>query len=303
MQRKRDDAIFNSGGHMADKIEAKAPVVSTTLTPLRGSTRRKPLYVPVKNEKGNLLWINKSQLYIDTQYQRPLTPKLVGRIMANWSWVSCGTLLVSKRPSSGKFFILDGQHRWEAACQLPLIRDLPCLLFELDTVQDEAIGFLASNTERKIPTLANQFKALLTTGDSAAKALYELANEAERDVGAPSDGDHVSCVSDCMYLIREDESIFRRIFPIAADLCRGHAMTGRLLKGLHYLERHMPGGVSLQDTYWHRRILRIGYEEIQFQIKQAALYHNRGDAHTCADGILRAINRHLRQPLEMTNPT
>jgi hypothetical protein len=244
--------------------------------------------------------IHKSKLHIDSRYQRNINERLVTRIMANWSWVSCGVISVSQRPGANSYFIIDGQHRWKAATVLSNITDLPCLIFALDTVKDEATGFLATNTERRIPTLRDQFKALLITGDPAAKALDAIAAQYDRRVSAPSSPSTISCVSDCMRLLRENKAAFERVFPVIADLCEGHAITGRLLRGMCYIERHMPPKESLSDDRWHSRITHVGEANITLSIKQAAMFENRGDDQTCALGILKAINRNLRLPLILT---
>lgn len=275
-----------------------AQPAQTVLTPTPGpGTRRRPLYVPVKNSPGRLAMIHKNNLHIDPQYQRNINDRLVGRIMANWSWVSCGTLLVSKRPNATRYFVMDGQHRWKAAVPLDLVQELPCLIFDLDSVRDEAIGFLASNTERRIPTLRDQFKALLITGDPAAKSLQSLADKYSRKISAPSGPLTISCVSDCMRLLRENRAAFERIFPIAAELCRGAPITGRLLRGMCYIERHLPPHESLTADTWHRRLVKVGNDAIQVSIKQIAMFENKGDDRTCGNGILRAINKGLRIPL------
>lgn len=278
------------------KPNTTAVLPDSVLTLIPGS-RRKPIYLPIKNEPGQLLLINKSNLYIDPIYQRRINDRLVTRIMANWSWVSCGTLLVSQRPGLKKHFVIDGQHRWKAATVLPEVRDMPCLVFKLDTLRDEAAGFLAANTERRIPTLRDQFKALLVTDDPAARTLSELAGKYSRRISAPSSADTISCVSDCMKLLRENRAAFERVFPIVAELCRGNAITGRVLRGINYVERHMPPKQSITDPYWHNRIIKIGLSSIELAIKQAAMYENKGDDRTCGSGILRVINKGLRNPL------
>jgi hypothetical protein len=277
---------------------------ATVLTPLpdgyRSHTglRNRPAYVPVKNTPGKLLMIHKSRLGIDPLYQRKINDRLVGRIMGNWSWVSCGTLEVSQRPGDHeRYFVIDGQHRWKASTYLPQVEELPCLCFELDTRKDEAIGFLATNTERRLPTLSDQFKALLVTEDQAAVRLYELADKYSRTISAPSSATTVSCVSDCMRLMRENAAAFSRIFPLACQLSTGRPLIGRILRGLHYVETHMPRGKGLQDERWRKRVLHIGYDAVVMAIKRACLYENGGHDRICAIGVVNAVNHGLRGTL------
>lgn len=281
-------------------LEAKAPQAVPPVLLRSPGGRKKPIYVPVKNVPGILMTIDKSRLYIDPQYQRRINDYLVARITANWSWVSCGTLLVSQRPNNGQYFVIDGQHRWKAATNLAHVRALPCLLFELDTIKDEAIGFLASNTERRFPTLRDQFKALLIAEDPTAHALAVLCNQYSRTISAPSSATTVSCVSDCMRLLGENTAAFQRIFPLAAEICAGYPIPGRMFRALHYLESHMPRRESLANDFWRRRLAKIGYVELYASIRQATIYEGNGHGRTCATGVLRVLNKGLRTPLEMT---
>ena len=274
---------------------------TTVLTPLPDGFRthsRRQAFVPVKNSPGELLMIHKSRLGIDPLYQRKINDRLVGRIMANWSWVSCGTLEVSQRPDiPNRYFLIDGQHRWKASTYLSEVHELPCLCFELDTIKDEAIGFLATNTERRLPTLSDQFKALLITEDKAAMMLCELAESYSRTIGAPSSGTTVSCVSDCMRLLRENAAAFARIFPLACQLSAGRPLIGRILRGLHYVETHMPRGEGMQDERWRKRLMHVGYDAVVMAIKRVCLYENGGHDRICAMGIISAINHGLRGSL------
>lgn len=207
---------------------------------------------------------------------------------------------MSQRPGEERFFVIDGQHRWRAAGYLSQVRQLPCLAFELDTIKDEAIGFLASNTERRFPTLRDQFKALLIAEDPTAHTLASLCARYSREIKAPSGATTISCVSDCMRLIGENANAFQRVFPIATELCSGYPISGRMFRALHYLETHMPRRESLANDFWRRRLMRIGYIEIATSIRQATLYENNSQGRTCATGILRVLNKGLRTPLEMT---
>jgi len=291
--------------------QVKEPVVGGTsasvLSPLRtvlspvvaGGTRRRPLYVPIKNAPGVLLMIPKDELYIDAVYQRKPNDRLIGRIAANWSWVACGCLHVAQRSIKGRFFVFDGQHRFEAAKMIDEITELPCIVFELENVRDEALGFLAVNTERRIPNMADQFKALIMSGDQSAMILRDAALRWGRTIGAPSDATHISCVSDCLRQIRYNDGSFNRMFPVLSELCEGNAMTGRLIRGMCFLERYMPKGQSLADERWRRRIVHIGYLEITRSIRETSSFEGQGTDKVCAEGILRAINKNLREKLVM----
>jgi hypothetical protein len=237
--------------------------------------------------------LSKSRLGIDEQYQRKVNDRLIARIVSNWSWVACGVISVSTRDNGKTWFIVDGQHRWRAAKFIGNIDELPCLCFALDTVRDEAIGFLAANAERRLPSLADQFKALLLTGDPNAVAMDKMATAYSRQIKAPASPTTVSCVSDFMRCLQANRAAMERVFPIMAEMCRGRIMPGRLFRAMHGLERRITSG-SLSDERWRKRVVSVGLDEVLDSVRAITLIeHNAGDR-ACAQGLLRAINKSLR---------
>lgn len=276
----------------------------TVLTPTITGGKLKPIFVPLKNEPGVQCRIEKAQLHIDPAYQRKLNEKQVARYVANWSWVSCGVLKVSRRLGSELYFVVDGQHRYRAASHLPRITELPCIVFELDTVKDEAIAFLAANVERRMPTINDQFKALIMAGDPIAEAMFKLADTYSRQItidAAP--GARIVCVRTFANLMRQNRAALERVFPVLCELARGQSITAKLMTAFHHLERCMPRGESLSDERWHRRIVsdRVGYTAVIEQIRQMSRVDPHGHSRAYATGLLRAINHGLRQPLMISN--
>lgn len=285
-------------------VEARSgSTTATVLTPTITGGKLRAVFVPLKNEPGVMMRIDKNLLHIDPQYQRKINEKQVARYVANWNWVSCGVLEVSQRPNAGNYFVIDGQHRHKAAMYLSAVTDLPCIKFELDTVKDEAIAFLAANVERRMPTIDDQFKALLMAGDPIAKAMFELADSHSRVIGNAHDGTHVQCLSTFANLMRQNRAALERIFPVIAELARGQPMPAKLLRAFHWLERCMPRGESLADDRWRSRIVseRVGYTAIMEQIRQLSRIDPHGQSRAYATGLLRAINHGLRQPLHIIN--
>ena len=277
-------------------LEAKGSTsAATVLTPT--PTGQRQTFVPLKNEPGRQTTIAKSQLYIDSQYQRKINERQVSRMVGNWNWVSCGVLEVTKRPGNTLYFVIDGQHRLRAASYLAKVKELPCIVFELDTIKDEAISFLAANTERRMPTISDQFKALLIAEDPIATKMVNMAEGYSRHIGIPADAYHVCCVSAFAQMVRINAAAMERVFPVLADLAAGHPMPARLMWAFHYLERCMPKGESLADERWARRIQKIGYLEVTEEIRRYSMLDAKGGARTYATALLRTINKGLRQPL------
>jgi hypothetical protein len=275
-------------------LEARSSTVLIPSGPNKTGTNKGRNWVPLKNDPGTFQWIPKSRLAIDDKYQRKVNERLIGRIVANWSWVACGVIEVSTRDGGASWFIVDGQHRWEAAKHLSAVRELPCLCFELDTLRDEAVGFLAANSERRLPSLADQFKALLVTGDPNALAAHKLAGQFSREIKAPAGPTTISCVSDFMRCLQANRAAMERVFPIMAELCRGRVMPGRLFRAMHGLERRLTYGASLADPRWKKRVVDIGLDEVLDSIRAITLIEHNAGNRACAQGLLRIINKQLR---------
>ncbi len=298
---------FHIGHHVFRKTHAQPkkeqlamistkPTVKTPANISRGypDTHKEPRhFVPLKNTPGELVKINKMELHVDPKYQRPVNQRAVIRIANNWSWLACGVLTISFRKNAS-YFIVDGQHRWEAAKLLKEVKELPCLAFELDSVKDEAIGFLANNAERRVPDRLSQHNALLLADDPIAKVADELAREGGRRIGKPSDKTHLACLGTLVGCIRVDEQAIRKVWPIITQLARDRPLAGHLIHGIWGLERRMPKGFSLTDRKWHDRLVAIGEQELLRSMRTTTLLEGKVGENILAQGIARALNKGLK---------
>lgn len=91
---------------------------------------------------GEFRQIPKFSLLFDQSYQRDLIKERVLKIQREFSWFSFGVLTVVQREDD-YYYVVDGQHRLKATHDLKLIRTVPCLVFRLTSVQQEAMAFLA----------------------------------------------------------------------------------------------------------------------------------------------------------------
>jgi hypothetical protein len=259
------------------------------------------VFIPVKNVPGELRQIDKHLLTVDLSYQRRLDRPRVAAIAANWSWVSCGAIIVAQHERDGRtsFTIVDGQHRWEAAILSDDISDLPCLVFPLDELKDEAIGFLASNVSRKLPSLADQFKALIIAGNQEATLADQLARRAGRHIAAGTGPYTISCAAELLRLIQQDRSAVEGAWPALSRLCAGYAMPARILRGVVNLQRRMTRNDNFRNPYWADRLVKIGYDAVFDEIKRLGLVERNYGERTCSEGVQRALNKGLRDKLQI----
>lgn len=198
----------------------------------------------------------KGQLRIDDRYQRNLRPQNAREIAAEWSWVACGALKVSLRPD-GEWYVFDGQHRLAAAMLRSDIVTLPCIIYEHESVQDEARGFLTGNTQRPMLS-SHRFKAQVVAGDAHATVVQDIVQKAGWVVGngVKPGGNRVSAIGELTSCVRENEQVLRRIFPVMANYVQnaGGVMNVRFIRACFYVECALKAsGTDESLALYHRR--------------------------------------------------
>ena len=260
----------------------------------------------VINRPGVFLMIPVKDLKVDSEYQRGITGNRVDRIKENWSWVAAGVITVALRgPGAGDYFVIDGQHR-VAAAERAGISELPCLVFESVSHIDEAQGFLDANTSRKAMSVVDRYRALLVVRDPVAlqvQALLAVANRVAALGGGANakkeDARRILCLDYMMSAVSVDEETLEKIWPLVNDICDGRLITKRILQGLFYTERFLVN-TSLLERHWRRRLLQVGYDGISKSIDETCAFEGKTGSAVCAAGVLRAVNRGLRNKLTMT---
>ena len=250
----------------------------------------------IEDTPGQLTWLNKSELLIDHSYQRAAKPGRVLKIAQSWSWLACGVIIVAKRFADKKWhhFVVDGQHRVLAALKRSDIDTLPCLVFHTRSAVEEAAGFYDANTNRRMPTSIEKWRAMLLAGDEHAMVVDDLITSIGRSVASVSGPTGVRCLSSMLRAANADEACLRRVWPVVAAVCKGQALHERLLEGLFYIEQHLPEGQSLADRRWQERVIRAGFEGLLAAANRAAGFYSKGGPKIYATGMLEALNKGCR---------
>jgi len=120
-------------------------------------------------------WLPFDQLKIDRSYQRRLQPRRSSSMAHNWNTDKENALVVNRRVN-GTYFIVDGQHTYEA---LSAIENHPprvyCKVFTGLTLEEEAQLFHDLDNERENLTPGASFKALVVAKDPAALEITRVA--------------------------------------------------------------------------------------------------------------------------------
>ncbi|WP_428924973.1 ParB N-terminal domain-containing protein [Marinibacterium sp. SX1] len=125
-----------------------------------------------------LRWIPVSRLILDDTYQRPLLVsnwRQITKIGSNFSWQRFGACQVAPA-GSGKFAIIDGQHRAHAAA-LCGIREVPCMVVPM-TLSEQAAAFSAINGTVMNITLFQVYRAAFAAREAWAVDAHEAVSAA-----------------------------------------------------------------------------------------------------------------------------
>ncbi|MFZ5745257.1 MAG: DUF6551 family protein [Pseudomonadota bacterium] len=128
-----------------------------------------------------LQYLLPAQLQIDGEYQRSpgdgASQTLIRKIAQHWNWDLCQPLVVARREDGG-LFVIDGQHRLAAARLRGDIAQLPAVVVQYSSREDEAASFVHLNQQRKPLSVLDLFRAALTSGDEAALAIMAALTDA-----------------------------------------------------------------------------------------------------------------------------
>lgn len=110
-----------------------------------------------------IVMLSPDNLLIDNRYQRPVNPALVSRIARHYSEALFSPLLVAQRGSS-KYYVVDGQHRLEAAKELGL-QEIPCFIYQNMSPSEEASLFVNQQVATCRLTPRDTYKANIFIGN------------------------------------------------------------------------------------------------------------------------------------------
>ena len=112
-----------------------------------------------------------ADIRVDPNVQRELNVGRANAWAADFKPYALGVLAVSARPDG--FYVVDGQHRREAAKITGYPEELECNVYEGLDLADEAELFIRLNTNGK-PTGLDMFKIRLVRGDHNAQACMDV---------------------------------------------------------------------------------------------------------------------------------
>ena len=253
----------------------------------------------VSGRPGEFKMLSKHDLRINDEYQRTANNTKILNLAKDWSWVGCGAIVVARR--SGAYWVIDGQHRVLAAMRRSDIFEMPCLVFDVFSVTEEAQGFLDLNTNRKPVSTLAKHKALVTAGNEIALFVqHELDRIGLRPALDTKTPGTIQCLGWCMKRAAADKGAFTRVLEITTEISNADAVPvrERLLDGLTYIHHNVENG--LFDTRLVQRIRAKGAVCLFHAANKASAFYGKGGEKVWAEGILQEINKGLLKRFEFS---
>lgn len=143
-------------------------------------------FAAIKGTEPEVEWLPCEALSVDHDYQRMIegrkSQRLIADIAENWDWQLCGPLIVSRRGSDGVadigYFIIDGQHRHAAAELRADVPKLPCIVYDFDSIEYEALCFVKINSARQPISKIDQFHARIAAKEELAIKIKKAVTDA-----------------------------------------------------------------------------------------------------------------------------
>lgn len=246
----------------------------------------------LKDAPGEFRMIDKGDLFIAPEYQRDAKSIVVMDIAREWSWISCGCLIVCLR--DGKYWVIDGQHRKLGADKRSDIKKLPCLVYQGGTIQNEAQAFKDSNLRRSRPNALAMYRASVTAKDEIALFISGVLESAGLRVSVSGSPKSVACIGTLLKLAKQSREKFTRMWPLFTHMHQDTEMFGDVLQGLWQAENMIGqnGKTLLQDPNFSK-LIRIGGRACLGEIKRLSIERGKGGQAVFRDAILSVLRKKI----------
>ena len=246
-------------------------------------------------QRGRLVWLHKDQLNVDHTYQRKnISQTRVNEIASNWSWAALLVIGVCQR-ADGTYWVYDGQHRVLAAKKRDDIFDLPCIVFNVGAVSDEADAFVRGNTVRGAMRRLDKYKAQIVAGDKTALAVQDLVESCDYRIGAGTGEGVVACVESIDRAVRTDYKVAQEAFLMCATICNRHTFSSKMFTSMFYLEQHLQkNGLSINIPNIRDKLQSTDVNGLMGAIEESERYHKKNGARIGAQGLVQFINKGRR---------
>ncbi len=242
---------------------------------------------------GEMLMVNKMMLNLDGAYQRDKRSEdAVRKIAREWDWTLFGVLKVARR-ADDSLWVFDGGHRLRASFYRSDIHELPCIIFHLAELSDEARAFIAGAKLSHSISSFDTFHAATVAQEPGAVAAAALLQEFDITVkkSATRNGE-LKCIHTIQRAVEEDVETTRRVMAVCVQIASDQAVSGNVFRGMFRLARHFNGRDVL--TEYADTLASLTQQEVEKAIRQLRAEVGKGGETIDAKGIINLLNKGKR---------
>lgn len=242
--------------------------------------------------QGEFYLIDKKELFVDHRYQRSnINKKRISDFAANWSWIRCGSLSVCIRDN--EWYVVDGQHRKLAADLRSDIKKLPCLVFELGNIPQEASAFVDINNNKSSVSSCDRFKALIVAGDETAVGLNNLMQTTGHKAGNNSGVvKTIACLMTVWNLYKSNKKLLTELWPLISDVHQDCGITDSVVRSIYLTEvLARKVGLSLLNNPYYAFLIKIGGQFIAAEIKKEKTINGLGGSRIETNALIKLLNK------------
>jgi hypothetical protein len=238
----------------------------------------------------------------DDVYQRKsLGQKKINDIARNFDFKLLGTLQVVRR-SDGTLWVFDGGHRLRAALKRSDITLLPCMVYEVNSIVEEARAFFGTNTLNSKVSSFCRYRAMVIAEEPNALIVRDILEQNGYIPSVSIKNKGFSALNTLYNAVKLDKSNAKKTFSLCAKIEKNgatDALSKYIFEGFYYLSRHL-------DENDYEKLANIA---LSFDIKvfsksinnKAIILGNSRTKLTCALGILDVINKKTRKKIRINN--
>jgi hypothetical protein len=245
------------------------------------------------DKPGEFLMIEKEELYCDFAYQRDKrNERKINNMALNWSWVLCNTLAIAIRRDV--WYVLDGFSRKLAADKRDDIKKLPCMVYELEGREVEAIMFVRLNCDKTHVKSFNKFRALIFGKDETAVELEKLFQSTGHIAAYEGGIKSIECLMTIWKTFATNREIVKSIWPILAEVNHDCQINGQIFTSFYWTEialRRMNMNKTLNVEPIRTFLIKKGGPFINSAITKEINICGFGGKKTLSNALIKHINK------------
>ena len=245
----------------------------------------------IADKAGDFCWMDKGDLYVDHVYQRSrISEERINFFASNWSWVKCGVLSIAIRDD--EWYIFDGQHRKLAADKRSDIKKLPCIVYELESVAEEARAFIDINTTKTVVTGVDRFRAMIVAGDETALGLNQLVEARGYQVSHSQAIKSISCIMTIWAIYKQDRELFTSVWPLITDICEDCVIRHAVVESVYWAQRAaLRSGITLDRNPIRAFLIKTAGEQLVAEIRKEINIIGHGGLRIEANALIKLLNK------------